>query len=87
MLASDVSLAIESQAQLSKQGNFPSAVYVNEYSEDVVSMLVAIDGTYCNVANDVAGGIDFPDICFVPSGHCLLTSPTPPVFVEVSCLF
>ncbi len=39
MLAYDISLAIESQAQLSKQGYFPSAVHVNEYTEDVVSML------------------------------------------------
>ena len=83
----DTSLAIESQAQLSQQGYSPSAVHVNEYTEDVVSVLVAIDGTYCNVANDVAGRIDFPDRCFVPSRHCLLTSPTSPVFVEVSCLF
>ena len=52
-----------------------------------MSILVAIDGTYCNVANDVAGGIDFPDRQFVPSGHCLLMSPPSPVFVEVSCLF
>ncbi len=52
-----------------------------------MSILVAIDGTYCNVANDVAGGIDFPDRHFVPSGHCLLMSPPSPVFVEVSCLF
>ena len=87
MLAYDISLAIESQAQPSEQGYSPSAVHVNECTDDVVLMLVAIDGTYCNVADDLAGGIDFLDRHFVPSGHCLLTSPTSPVFVEVSCLF
>ena len=87
MLAYDISLAIESQAQLSGQGYPPSAVHVNEHTEDVVSTLVAIDGTHCNVANDVAGGIGFPDRHFVPNGHCLLMSPPSTVFVEVSCLF
>ena len=58
MLANDVFLAIESQAQLSEQGYSPSAVHVNECTEDVVSILVAIDDTYCNVANIVAEGTD-----------------------------
>ncbi|DBB13363.1 TPA: hypothetical protein ACH3X3_005097 [Trebouxia sp. C0006] len=41
-----------------------------------------LDGT--ESSDDVAGGIDFLDRHFVPSGHCLLTSPTSPVFVEAS---
>ena len=87
MLAYDISLAIESQAELSEQGYSPSAVRVNEYIEDVVSILVAMDGTYCDVANDVAEGTELSDRCFVPNGHYLLMSPTSPVFVEVICLF
>ncbi len=42
MLPYDISLAIESQAQLSEQGYSPSAVHVNEYTEDVVLILMAI---------------------------------------------
>ena len=52
-------------------------------------MLVSVGGTNCtdcNVANDVAGGLDVPEGCFVSSNCCMLRRPSSPAVMKVSQL-
>lgn len=46
--------------------------------------LAGKDCTYCNVADDVAGGLGVPEGSHESSGRFLLMNPPPPVFVEAS---